>query len=107
MLDQMIHNGKALYITELLLPEVHDSIIHEYSAAQLNWCRRNELQMWSFFFDRKLFYESNPSKIAKYIYPSPTSPDMPSVALAGLPIMLVGKSLKHIWIGTLKRHFKR
>lgn len=80
MLDQMIHNGKALYITELLLPEVHDSIIHEYSAAQLNWCMENELQMWSFFFDRKLFYESNPSKIAKYIYPSPTSPDMPSGA---------------------------
>ncbi len=80
LLDQMIHNGKILYITDLLLPEVHDTIIHEYSGTQLDWCYQNELQMWSFFFDKKLFYEANPTKIAKYIYPSPKSPDMPDAA---------------------------
>jgi hypothetical protein len=80
LIDHMIHNGKILYITDLLLPEVHDTIIHEYSGAQLDWCYENELQMWSFFFDQKLFYEANPTKIAKYIYPSPKSPDMPDAA---------------------------
>jgi hypothetical protein len=80
MLDQMIHNGKALYLTDLLLPLAHDSIIHEYSDKQLKWCQENELQMWSFFFDQKLFYESNPMKIAKFIFPSPKSPDMPDDA---------------------------
>ncbi len=77
MLDQMIHNGKALYIKELILPNVKDSLIFEYTEAQLKWCHDNELQMWSFFLDQKLFYESNPVKIGKYINPSPTSPDMP------------------------------
>lgn len=80
LLDQMIHNGKALYITELLLPQKHDSIIHEYSGAQMQFCEENELQMWSFFFDQKLFFETNPTKIAKYIFPSPKSPDMPADA---------------------------
>jgi hypothetical protein len=80
LIDQMIHNGKILYITELLLPDVQDSIIHEYSGVQMDWCYQNELQMWSFFFDQKLFYEANPAKIAKYIYPSPKSPDMPEAA---------------------------
>ncbi|MFN8337674.1 MAG: hypothetical protein U0T36_01525 [Saprospiraceae bacterium] len=80
MLDQMIHNGKGLYLLKRLMPEAQDSIIHEYSADQMKWCRENELEMWSFFLDKKLFYESNPSKIAKYIYPSPQSPDMPAAA---------------------------
>jgi len=80
LIDQMIHNGKMLYITDLLLPSVHDSIIVEYTGKQLEWCQENELQMWSFFFDQKLFYESNPAKISKYINPSPKSPDMPDEA---------------------------
>lgn len=78
MLDQMIHNGKALYIKELILPKIQDSLIFEYTGAQLQWCYDNELQMWSFFLDKKLFYESNPVKIAKYVNPSPNSPDMPA-----------------------------
>lgn len=78
MLDQMIHNGKALYIKKLILPNMQDSLIFEYSGVQLQWCHDNELQMWSFFLDQKLFYESNPVKIGKYINPSPNSPDMPA-----------------------------
>ncbi|MBC7883825.1 MAG: hypothetical protein H7X99_00010 [Saprospiraceae bacterium] len=80
LIDQMIHNGKALYITDLLLPEVHDSIILEYTGDQLDWCTENALEMWSFFLGRKLFYESNPVVTGKYLNPSPNSPDMPSGA---------------------------
>lgn len=80
LIDQMIHNGKKMYVTGLLLPEVHDTIITEYTGKQLQWCQENELQMWSFFFDQKLFYESNPAKTGKYIHPSPKSPDMPDEA---------------------------
>lgn len=80
LIDQMIQNGKKLYITDQLMPFVHDSIIIEYTKKQLDWCQENELQMWSFFFDQKLFYESNPTKISKYVNPSPKSPDMPDEA---------------------------
>lgn len=80
MIDQMIHNGKALYLTKLLMPEVHDSVIIEYPIKQLKWCQDNELQMWSFFLDNKLFFESNPAKTGKYLNPSPDSPDMPADA---------------------------
>ncbi len=80
MIDQMIHNGKALYLTKLLMPSAHDSIIIEYPLRHLNWCEDNELQVWSFFLDNKLFFESNPAKISKYLNPSPDSPDMPAAA---------------------------
>lgn len=80
LLDQMVFNGKAMYLTQLLLPEVHDSIITEYSNASLAWCKDHELQMWSFFLGEKLIFESNPTKISKYIQPSPDSPNMPEMA---------------------------
>jgi len=80
LIDHMIHNGKALYLTDLLMPEVHDTIITEYSDKQLEWCMENELEMWSFFMHEKLFYETNPAKINKYILPSPNSPQMPDAA---------------------------
>lgn len=80
MIDQMIHNGKKLYIAKLLMPEVHDTVITEYTLKQLNWCNENELQMWTFFMENKLFFETNLSKINKYLNPSPNSPEMPAEA---------------------------
>ncbi|MBK9257015.1 MAG: hypothetical protein IPM42_16160 [Saprospiraceae bacterium] len=80
LLDKMVHNGKILYITKKLMPEAHDSIILDYTETQLEWCRNNELEMWAFFFDRNLFYETNLNKVSKYIQPSPDSPGMPAGA---------------------------
>lgn len=77
MLDLIIHNGKALYLAQTFLPEAQDSVIIEFTQKQLDWCRHSELAMWSFFIDNNLFYESNPSKIGKYVNPAPTSPNMP------------------------------
>jgi hypothetical protein len=80
LIDLMIQNGKELYILDKILPTTHDSIVHEYSDAQMQWCFDNELEIWNYFFDKKLFYESAPNKVSKYINPSPHSPDMPDVA---------------------------
>ncbi|MFZ1706175.1 MAG: hypothetical protein WAT79_17650 [Saprospiraceae bacterium] len=80
MMDHMISNGKKIYILSHLLPEVHDSILFEYPLDQTEWCKDNELEMWSFFIEKNLLQESNPNLINKYINPSPDSPGMPKQA---------------------------
>jgi hypothetical protein len=80
LLDQMIYNGKKLYVLDKFLPEVHDSIIFEYPKASMEWCEDNEKQMWSFFIEKNLLQESNPTQISKYVNPSPDSPGMPREA---------------------------
>ncbi len=80
LLDYMISNGKKLYILKNLMPEVHDSIIMEYTSEALEWCENNEIQMWSFFTEKNLLYETNLGQINKYVNPSPDSPGMPSEA---------------------------
>lgn len=80
LLDYMITNGKKLYVLKRVLPETPDSIIMEYTAEQMDWVKNNEKQIWAFFFDKDLFYESKTIMINKYINPSPDSPGMPSSA---------------------------
>ena len=80
MIDQMIRNGKKLFLMEQFLPYANDSIILEYTPGQVAWCKQNELEMWGFFLDKNLFYENSPIKIAKYLNDSPNSPGMPEEA---------------------------
>lgn len=80
LLDQMLNHGKKMYILDKVMPEAHDSILLEYTTSQTKWVQENELQMWAFFFDQNMFYESNSMKINKYINPSPSSPGMPDAA---------------------------
>jgi len=80
MLDQMIYNGKKLFLLNKIMPEVSDTIIMEYSKQQWEWVEENEIEMWAFFLKENLFYETNSQKINKYINPSPHSPGMPPSA---------------------------
>jgi len=81
LIDQMIHNGKKLYLQDHLLPHVHDTIKLEYTADQDNWINENEIDMWAYFLDKELFYSTDRKKIRKLIDPSPKgASDMPPEA---------------------------
>jgi len=99
LLDHMIHNGKKLYILDKVLPETPDSILFEYTAEQTEWVKSNELEMWAFFFDQNLFYESNTMKINKYINPSPNSPGMPEAA--------PGRTANYMGLQIVKAYMKK
>lgn len=98
-IDFIIHNGKKLYILKKILPTTHDSIIFEFSKKQMEWINENELEMWSFFLDRELIYETNHLKINKYISSSPNSPGMPK----GAP----GRTGNYIGLQIVNAYMKR
>ncbi len=77
LLALMIREGKKLYIQDKLLPSTHDSIIMEVSSQQWDWLVDNEKEIFSFFLQESLFYDSNWQKIRKYVEYSPNSPGMP------------------------------
>ncbi len=78
--DIMIHHGKALYVLEHVLPSAHDSILLEYTLEQTQWVRENEIEIWAYFLNEQLFYETDMVKINKYLFPGPHSPGMPEQA---------------------------
>ena len=80
LLAQMINEGKTLYILKKILPFLDEHIVLGFNKAQLEWMQDNEIEMWSFFLENDLIYETSTAKTFKYVNPSPASPGMPKGA---------------------------
>ncbi len=80
LLDQMINNGKILFVIDKLLPKTLDSIKMGYTGAQTKWVFENESQIWAHFQQENLLYTTELQKINKLINPSPNAPGMPQEA---------------------------
>ncbi|MDR0227702.1 MAG: gliding motility lipoprotein GldB [Flavobacteriaceae bacterium] len=70
-LTAMINKGKVLYAKELLLPNVAEESLITYTKPQLDWCKANEAQVWRYFVDNELFYETDPKLMLRFIEPAP------------------------------------
>jgi len=77
-LSMMIWGGKKLFLIDELMPFKSDDVVIEYTPEQYQWCQENEAQMWDFFFEKELFYETDIRKFSKLIGPAPSTPGMPS-----------------------------
>lgn len=72
-LEAMIEKGKILYAKEMLLPNVPKENLISYSKDQLEWCKANEDQVWRYFVDNQLFFDTDSKLISRFIDPSPFS----------------------------------
>jgi hypothetical protein len=79
LIEQMIEKGKNWWLIDQLLPETADSLKTGLSQKQLNWCEKNEGQIWNFFLDLNL-YSLDPDMIKNYIGDAPYTQGMPEVS---------------------------
>lgn len=71
LLNDMIWWGKVIYFTEAMQPEANDTVLMRYSKKQLDFCEANHVQMWTFFVDNKLLFDTHPDGQRKFIEPAP------------------------------------
>lgn len=74
LLDRMIYNGKVMYFMQSVLPEVPDSLIINYTADQQQWADNYESDIWGYFLETNLLYESDYMKIQKFLTEAPFTP---------------------------------
>jgi len=79
-LSQMIYQGKMMYYINAMAPDLHDTLRSGYSASQLKWCEENEGNMWSFFIENKLLFNTDPSEYAKFVNDGPATNGFPKEA---------------------------
>lgn len=72
-LSQIIYAGKQLYLKDILLPELTEEVKMCYTTAQLKYCTDNEANMWRFFVQENLLYDSSPKLVQSFIAPAPFS----------------------------------
>jgi len=71
LLSNMIDQGKAIYFTKAMCPEIPDSVIMGYSTKQLKWCHKNEGRMWEYLIEKKLLYSTERLTLQKFIGDAP------------------------------------
>jgi len=84
LLDIIIRNGKMLYVLEKILPESDKDVILEYRPEEYQWCKENEIALWSHLLKEDLLYETDYKKINKLINPSPGAKGIPREAPGGV-----------------------
>jgi gliding motility-associated lipoprotein GldB len=74
LLAKMIYNGKILYFMDQVLPDVADSVKIGYTDKQLKWCESFKPEIWAYFLDQNLLYETDYQKIQTYLNEAPFTP---------------------------------
>ncbi|MCB9251415.1 MAG: hypothetical protein H6605_03055 [Flavobacteriales bacterium] len=71
VLDEMIQEGKILYMTSSLIPETPDSILMGYNPEQIIWANENEHLSWLTLVDSKVLYSTDPDDVRDYTNDGP------------------------------------
>lgn len=76
LLDKMIAEGKILYTIQCLLPDKKPNDIIKYDDKHWKFCVQNEPQIWAYFLDHNLLYDTKFEQF-KYVKDGPSTYGMP------------------------------
>lgn len=71
LLDRMVYHGKILFFVDNMLPDTPDEVKIGFTPEQLEWCRQNESNIWSFIINNELLYSTDYHKINSLIQDGP------------------------------------
>lgn len=75
LLSKMIENGKILYFMDkVLADQVPDTVKIGYTAKQLDWCKTYEGNIWAYFMENNLLFETDYQKIQVFLSEAPFTP---------------------------------
>lgn len=80
LIDNLIYEGKKLYLLDKLIPSIQDTVLFGYKADQLKWVKANEQNIWAHLLSEDLLYTKDKGKVTKLINPAPHSSGMPKKA---------------------------
>ena len=73
----MVSDGRIVSFLEKILPEVEVEKRLGFTKAQLEWCQKNEKNIWQFFIQNKLLFSADPNILSKYTNEGPTTNGFP------------------------------
>ncbi len=72
-LDHMVYYGKILYLKDLFIPYEDDAEKIGYSVEELDWAEANEDQIWRYFIENELIFDTDAELYTRFLYPAPFS----------------------------------
>lgn len=71
LLNTMIHNGMILYFVKAMMPEKHDTTIMRYSKNELDYCVKNEREMYAFMVENEMLFSTKYKDIIRFTNDGP------------------------------------
>lgn len=72
-LSQMIYFGKEMYLKDILLPTYTDFHKIGYTEEQFKWCEENQSEMWRYFIEENILFDTDSKLVHRFIAPAPFS----------------------------------
>lgn len=72
-LGNMIYYGKILYLKDALIPSKSDAEKIGYTLDEMRWAEANEEQIWRYFVDKELLFDTDSELAPRFLYPAPFS----------------------------------
>ncbi len=71
LLDNMVAEGKIVFLLHLTLPEEAPHLILGLTPEQFSWLDQHELEVWKFAIENKHLFSTNQLTISKYLQAGP------------------------------------
>ncbi len=71
VINHMVYKGKIKYFVRQMFPDLSDTLLFDYSAYQMKWCKDNEENMWSSLVEWKHLFSNDRMLVQKYTENAP------------------------------------
>ncbi|GAB4280213.1 MAG: hypothetical protein Kow0068_04430 [Marinilabiliales bacterium] len=59
LISNALYKAKIQYFLKSVFPYYHDTLLWGFNKSQLEWCNKNEKNMWSYLVEKKLFFSND------------------------------------------------
>jgi len=75
LITNIIYEGMIMYFVKRILPYYNDTLIFGFTSSELDFCKKNEKNMWTYLIENKLLFNNNPTIIGRFIKEGPYTQD--------------------------------
>lgn len=75
LLSNMLIQGRAVYLTELFLPGIADTLLWGFTPDQIRFCYDNERQMYTYLIEQKLLFSTDKFSTGQFMNDAPFTKD--------------------------------
>jgi hypothetical protein len=84
LLNRMVYAGKINFITQVLLRDVSDQRLMNYTPEEMEWCEGAEYDIWKHLVENDLLYSKDAQQVNKMMGAGPFTPGMPPQSPGGV-----------------------
>ena len=71
--DLMVNEGKSLVLADALIPTTQDHLKIGYTQEELDWALANEGNIWNYFVEQNMLFETERTYKERFLNPGPFS----------------------------------